>query len=221
MATQNRFEGHCCECKTKVEQYSGFITPKVPKGYKVWCPSCYEKQYGEKPNIKPQDFSRSSHRGQSLGLSVKDSWLHIFVKNEEMYDSETNPLTDLQISEFMLKEFPKSSRESKSTTRVRMYRNSYNRGAHSFKGDGIPEVQSHEYGEDGEPVSARTRSSSGISEQRIREIVRAEFASRPVIELNFFDETKIRIDASTKHASFTDAMQKLSAGLNVFLTGPT
>lgn len=162
----------------------------------------------------------SSRCGVTLKKSVRDTWAHVFAENEKKFDDGKKPLTDLEISAFMQNEFPTGSKASKSVGRVRMYRSCYNKGSHSFKALGEPDVQSREFNSDGKPIEATARR-SGVNESRIREIVKDEIGNRPVINITFTKTKVSKVDTADKHAKFADVMLRISAGLPVLLVGPT
>lgn len=94
------------------------------------------------------------NKGKTLGLNVRQTWMHLFEKNEKA--AKKDKMTDEQILKFMQKEFPSranTSFEFSDVRGVQNVRNGYNRGV--FTGGQKPKAPSYKYNEEGEAVTAR------------------------------------------------------------------
>jgi hypothetical protein len=65
-----------------------------------------------------------AHVGKTSGVTVNETWIQVFEKNEQVEASKR--LTDEQISQFMKSEFP--DLDTKLFDRVQIARGKYNRG---------------------------------------------------------------------------------------------
>lgn len=87
-------------------------------------------------------------------------WSDLFAENERRVKEGKKPLTDPQLVERIVAEFPKTKGKSTSQ-RVRMFRSHYNSGEHSFQKIGSAESRglprSWEYGPDGAAVQPGSR----------------------------------------------------------------
>lgn len=179
--------------------------------------------------------------GSTMKLSVADTWRAVFIANEARADafargaSDEKPWTDDSISQFMRAEFPAGSEDSKSASRVSMYRGCYNRGTHSFSGRGEAEVQSSQYAANGKPIGKRSNLQPGLNEQQMRQIAKEESANaaaavlaqvatqreRPIVEVRMHAKKAAKkIDSSGRHARFVDVLKRVEAGVPVMLVGP-
>jgi len=91
---------------------------------------------------KAAEVKKSKCIGITLGLSVYDTWVHVFKKNAITH------ATDDKITEFLLSEFP--DHQIKSFYAVHACRGYYNQGR--FTKGVKPEVKSVRYNEAGEPM---------------------------------------------------------------------
>jgi len=220
---RNKFADTCAECGTKVAADEGYLD-KTEKGWDVYCES--HKRAVNTLRVKPNWSGRGKH-GSTMGLNVRDTWVHVFEGNESRYEAWTEgksseqPLTDLQISDFMKDEFPSAGDTAYTTGRIRMYRSTYNVGSHSFKALGTPERVSREFTSEGKPVEKGSRGvSARVTEDRIAEIVKKLLADRPMLKLTIGRKIK-KIDTAGKHKALTAVLECVAAGLPILLVGPT
>jgi MoxR-like ATPase len=224
---RNKFAGTCHfgTCSENVLPGEGYLA-KVDEKWVVYCSEHKSAASREDTRLKVEvNKTGGGKHGATLDSSVRDTWVHLFTRNEALYEareakqSDEKPLTDLDISEFMHKEFPGANAAAYNLKRVRMYRGTYNAGTHSFKSLGEPDTRSHEYDSDGKRIASNVRSSA-VSENRIRELIRKEFANRPVINVNLPEGGKVEVDCHGKHKAFSEVMTLISAGLPILLVGP-
>ena len=228
---KNKFDSKCCKCRAHVLKSQGYIIPATKGlGWDVWCAECYKSSDDSFVKIM------GKNRGRTWSLSVRDTWRRIFEENEERFerdDASALPWTDNDIREFMIEEFPDASKESRSVKRIRMYRGTWNAGSHSFmkigdsreaSGEGREaDPQSHEYDENGKRVGdgGRRVVRVGVSEARVKEIVRDELHDRPVVHVHFPEGTTTKVDMRGKHVKLPDVLSRVAAGLPVLMVGPT
>lgn len=81
-------------------------------------------------------------KGILTGLSQLDHWEKLFKENEEAHAEGGQPLTDEELAQAMLEEFPNAKGSKSSLTRVSMYRSNYNTASHMFDGREQPKVES-------------------------------------------------------------------------------
>ncbi len=244
---RNKFGGRCFETGEKVESGEGWLGIHVNSNDRPRFIIFSEdgrrsrEQSGQKSITRQElgkimdtresvvrrtDGSRTKNRksrfkGETLGLPVLDTWSWVFAENERRYRENGDPMTDIQISEFMKKEFPSSPGKSKSVSRVRQYRGCYNARSHGFDRFEAPAHQSQEYGEDGQPIGSSSKSGS-VNESRIREIVREEVGGRATtIQIQFTPRKKVEVSGVGKHRKFAEVLQKVAAKIPVLLVGPT
>lgn len=234
IAYRNKFSGRCELTGVELKAGEGWIVKAVRGNKTSWRLLSAEavRREGHLTSDNPVPTERGG-RGATKGLDVISTWAKVFEENEATAQAGGRPLTDEQISDFMHREFPASSEDSKSPNRVRMYRSNYNRGVHSFSSRGPAKVQSREYGSDGKPVEAKVRGGfggSGIGEAKVREIVEKSVASlraelkaddRPIVQVNFDKKAVSKVDAAGKHRKFLEVLKKVEAGLPVLLVGPS
>lgn len=235
-AYKNKFATRCDVTGGWIEKGAGWVIP-LPNGKWRSLTDAAMRGEGHSPaaGIDSRGGDQSRQRGVTTGKSVADCWAQVFDDNEARVERGEEPWTDERISQYMMVEFPRSSEESKSANRVRMYRGSYNRGAHTFQGRGEPKRKSREYGEDGKPVEQRAGGfGSGVSEERVREIAREEdrrvvsalqarideLNERPVVHVSIGGKKAKAVDSRGKHARFVDVLKRVEAGVNVLLVGP-
>lgn len=127
-----------------------------------------ESGHGRNPNTGRLQFTS----GKTTSLGVTQAWIHIFEKNEKA--SRSQKMTDKQIADFMLKEFPghnsKLFQAIKAGTlhKVQAQRAKYNRGGMSPDGE-PPEIQSHRYDEEGKPADPKFSGKSGVTLDQLDE----------------------------------------------------
>lgn len=242
---RNRYPGECSVTGAMVPKGGGWVVAGKNSTWEVICDMvANDRGYRKVDSASSQDGTPlpGKPKGAKLGLSVSDTWARVFEENESRSDkfAETGkesdkPLTDEMIGEFMMREFPGSTPESRSVARVRMYRGSYNAGKHSFARRKPPERPSQEYGPDGRPVAARRQASApGVDESRVRAIAREEagqaveplrarlqaIEGRPVVHMHFSPKKVKKVESLGKHAKFVDVLKRVEARVPVLLVGP-
>jgi len=90
--------------------------------------------------------------GKTLKMGVNQTWVHLFQKNETLPGAKR--LGDMEISEFLKKEFP--DRHSRVFDAVPTVRSRYNRGLLT-QGE-KPKTQSNPYNKEAAPVKSPVKS---------------------------------------------------------------
>lgn len=172
---------------------------------------------------------KKRYKGKIHGLSVRDTWAHLFTKNEHYFEADdATPLTDAQIALEIAREFPHAT--AVSASRIRSYRNQFNNGTYVFKALGPAKKKSYEYDTNGKRIEQKVKSSPTtvvvehkIDDDAIREIVRSELKAqaRPILNITFPEGSVKQVDTNGKHVKLQAVLQRVSAGLPVLLVGPT
>lgn len=235
VAYRNKFAGKCAITGQWLPKGEGWCVVSKAGQWQLLSESVLAQEGHVKSNADNIKNEKAGGKGVSTGLGVTDCWVKIFKDNEARKASGLLPLTDEQISQFMISEFPFSPADSKSVSRVRMYRSNYNRGVHSFAEYGEPAVKSWEYDASGKPVKPQSRAVGGMSETAVREIAKQEAATaaaavlhqvsmtkqeRPVVHVSFAAKKIKKMDAAGKHAKFVDVLKRVEARIPVLLVGP-
>lgn len=101
-------------------------------------------------------------RGKTLNLKVQETWVHVFSENAKATKAKRK--TDEEINSFMKKEFPlRKTHLTQSVAGVQAARRGYNKGMFT---DGEVPVESPRFDEDGNAITARTRTASGKSTKK-------------------------------------------------------
>lgn len=236
VAYRNKFAGKCEVTGTFLPKGEGWCVATKNGAWRLLSDSVVTQEGHTRSSVDNLKVEKAGGKGASTFLSVTDCWVKVFKDNEARVTRGEKPWTDEQISQFMTSEFPFSPEESKSASRVRMYRSNYNRGVHSFAEFGEPSVKSREYDADGKVVERESKGfgGGGVSEARVREIAKQESAvaaaavlhqvqqdkERPIVQVSFTPKKIKKVDSLGKHAKFVDVLKRVEAKIPVLLVGP-
>lgn len=119
-------EGASCSCRRKVRQVDRTKKPK-----------------------KTRRIPTRRLLGKTLGMGVQDTWVRLFLDNG--YAPRHLKMTDEELSQFMIQEFERNSKEFRG---IQWMRAAYNRGRLTIiQGEPLaPRCKSYRYDEDGDKV---------------------------------------------------------------------
>lgn len=125
---------------------------------------------------KPEQKAGRGITGKTLGLSIRDTWKHLFQENEKA--AKGSKKTDEQLQQFMRDEFPgRTGHNFTSPGGVQAVRNYYNAG--NFDKGEIPEVPSQKYNEEGEAVTSRGKPLSQVKAEQDGTVEKAAATPKP------------------------------------------
>ena len=121
---------------------------------------------------KAAEVKRTNRLGVTLGLSVPETWVRVFIANAKEHKS------DAEISKFMHTEFP--DLKNKAFDTVHGCRVHYNNGGYT---KGVkPEVKSVRYADDGSELKRISKAPVAVAEQPKKVVAKKVVAKKAVVK---------------------------------------